>query len=508
MPTSTRLVFTGLAIALTAATPRAQDWNAGTGGNPQRNGLSTWRGPLAPEILWEGGLPAVVAQPAVTEGGTAAMSRMGNINDVLHGTRIVACELDSGDTLWTGELPVDFPQSDWRSRVSAIRDGRIYATRSGNDNNSFLYALDAATGEQLWRSQDSLGESSTESPAFAEDGDLIVGSLFNVERVNAEDGTRVWRAPRLSPTSNGNEVAVFGGRGYHWQQTGQGPAVRAIDLESGDELYTGPGLGGLVQQVGLFVGPDGTVYAPRTQNNAITDYLVAYDDNGSALVERWRVPLGYTPFGTFGVGPDGSVYSYAPDNRVIRIEPQTGAVLDSSEVIVTDFLQPRMAIGADGIVYLTNGGFSQGALYSFDADLSTRWILPVNNVNIGGPAIGLDGTLIVCGTGDDVRAFRGEGSNAVGDDPGLAARSPSLEQNSPNPFNPSTTIAFELPRAGWTTVRVHNVSGQLVATLVDGRLEAGRHTVAFDGRGLPSGVYVCALDSGALSESRAMILLK
>lgn len=485
----------------------AQDWNAGTGGNPRRNGLSTWRGPLSPELLWEGGPPALIAQPAVCEGGVLAMSRMSSVSDVLHGTRLVAQELESGDTLWTAELPVDFPATDWRSRVCAIRDGRVYATRSGNDNNSFLYALDALTGEQLWRSQDSLGESSTESPAFAENGDLIVGSLFNVERVNAEDGTRVWRVPRLSPTSNGNEVTVFGGRGYHWQQTLQGPAVRAIDLESGAERYTGPGLGGLVQQVGLFAGPDGTVYAPRSQNNAITDYLVAYEDNGAALVERWRVPLGYVPFSSFGIGPDGSVYSYSQDNRIIRIEPLSGAVLDSSEVIVSDFFQPRMAVGADGIVYLTNGGFSQGAFYSFDADLATRWSLDLPNVNIGGPAIGLDGTLVVCGTGDNVLAFRGESGTAVGGE-GLAVSTPALGQNVPNPFNPSTTIAFELPRPGWTTLRVHNLAGQQVATLIDRELPAGHHAAAFDGRGLPSGVYVCSLESGPLKESRSMILLK
>lgn len=500
------LPLAGALLAGLAGVAPAQDWNAGTGGNPLRNGLSPWLGPGEPEPLWEGGLPSLIAQPAVCEGAILAVSRMASIADVQHGTLLVTHDLESGDTLWTAELPVDFPATDWRSRVCAIRGGRVYATRSGNDNNSYLYALDAETGEPLWRSEDSLGESSTESPAFATDGDLIVGSLFNVERVNAEDGTRVWRVPRLSPTSNGNEVTVFGGRGYHWQQTGQGPAVRAIDLESGAELYTGPGLGGLVQQVGLFAGPDGTVYAPRTQNNAITDYLVAYEDNGAALVERWRVPLGYVPFGTFGVGPDGSVYSYSRDNRVIRIEPQTGAVLDSSEVIATDFFQPRMAVDAAGRVFLTNGGFTQGAFHSFNADLTPRWALDLPNVNIGGPAIGADGTLVVCGTGTNVLAFRGEGENPVARD--ALVLSPLLGPNAPNPFNPVTTLTLALPRPARTSVRVHNLAGQVVATLVDGELPAGAHALRFDGTGLPSGVYLCAVESGGRRDSRAMILVK
>ena len=132
-----------LFILLAAYCARADDWNAGTGGKPSRHSLSNERSPLAPIILWQGGLSAVIAQPPVIEGNILAMSRIQNLGDVLHGTLIVAHNLTTGDTLWTKDLPVDFPATDWRNRVTAIRDGRVYATRSGNDNYSFLYALDA-----------------------------------------------------------------------------------------------------------------------------------------------------------------------------------------------------------------------------------------------------------------------------------------------------------------------------------------------------------------------------
>jgi outer membrane protein assembly factor BamB len=143
-------------LATTMNGALADDWNSGTGGKPARHSLSTERGPLTPAILWEGGLAAVIAQPPVIEGSIVVMSRIQNLSDVLHGTMIVAHDLATGDTLWTRDLPVDFPSTDWRNRVSAIRDGRVYATRSGNDNYSFLYALDATTGTILWRSQDSI----------------------------------------------------------------------------------------------------------------------------------------------------------------------------------------------------------------------------------------------------------------------------------------------------------------------------------------------------------------
>jgi hypothetical protein len=84
----------------------------------------------------------------------------------------------------------------------------------------------------------------------------------------------------------------------------------------------------------------------------------------------------------------------------------------------------------------------------------------------------------------------------------------SLEQNYPNPFNPSTEISFTLPTSGQTTLRVFNVLGQNVATLANEYLTAGTHSVTFDARTLPSGVYVYRLESGNTSISKKMMLSK
>ncbi len=64
-----------------------------------------------------------------------------------------------------------------------------------------------------------------------------------------------------------------------------------------------------------------------------------------------------------------------------------------------------------------------------------------------------------------------------------------LLQNFPNPFNPSTTIAYELPRRSRVTLTIYTILGQAVATLVEGEREAGYHEVKFDGSGLASGMY-------------------
>ncbi|MBD3258197.1 T9SS type A sorting domain-containing protein [candidate division GN15 bacterium] len=84
----------------------------------------------------------------------------------------------------------------------------------------------------------------------------------------------------------------------------------------------------------------------------------------------------------------------------------------------------------------------------------------------------------------------------------------ALHQNYPNPFNPSTEIAFSLPEASEVRLDVFNIAGQKVTTLVDGTLEAGHHTVTWDGSDLASGVYLYRLDAGTYSATKKMVLLK
>jgi hypothetical protein len=84
----------------------------------------------------------------------------------------------------------------------------------------------------------------------------------------------------------------------------------------------------------------------------------------------------------------------------------------------------------------------------------------------------------------------------------------SLEQNYPNPFNPSTTIEYNLPQNGLVTLKVFNVLGKEVATLVNGPVEAGIHKVNFDASKINSGVYFYTIDAGAYSETKKMILIK
>ena len=84
-----------------------------------------------------------------------------------------------------------------------------------------------------------------------------------------------------------------------------------------------------------------------------------------------------------------------------------------------------------------------------------------------------------------------------------------LEQNFPNPFNPSTVIRFSIPERVKVTLKVMNLLGEEVKRLIDGEYyEAGKYDVDFLAQGLPSGTYVYRLEAGNYVKSRKMVLAK
>jgi hypothetical protein len=83
-----------------------------------------------------------------------------------------------------------------------------------------------------------------------------------------------------------------------------------------------------------------------------------------------------------------------------------------------------------------------------------------------------------------------------------------LYQNYPNPFNPSTKISWQYPVAGHQSIKVYDVLGNEVATLVDEHKTAGSYEVEFDASNLSSGVYLYKLQAGNFVETKKMILLK
>ena len=84
----------------------------------------------------------------------------------------------------------------------------------------------------------------------------------------------------------------------------------------------------------------------------------------------------------------------------------------------------------------------------------------------------------------------------------------TLYRNYPNPFNSTTTISYQIPKAGLVTLKIYNALGKEVATAVEEFKPAGRYEFEFDGSALPSGVYFYRIVAGNYTSVKKMILLK
>lgn len=168
------------------------------------------------------------------------------------------------------------------------------------------------------------------------------------------------------------------------------------------------------------------------------------------------------------------------------------------------------------VLNITPGDQPYNVVASFVADLkglgggaavvfASGFLNPADNQN--GPAFGLfaalpDGTVV------ELPAY---GSSNYAMELAKVESVPEqfeLGQNYPNPFNPTTNISFSLPESGKVSLRVYNVLGQEVRTLVDEYLDAGVHTIQFDASNLSSGMYFYRLNTESFTESKKMMLVK
>jgi hypothetical protein len=106
---------------------------------------------------------------------------------------------------------------------------------------------------------------------------------------------------------------------------------------------------------------------------------------------------------------------------------------------------------------------------------------------------------------DTLRLLTSVGPDRAGDDMPQAF---ALLQNYPNPFNGISNFGFRIAHLSWVTLKVFDLLGREVATLVNEQLSAGEHRVTFDGSNLASGVYLYRLTAGQATATKTMVLLK
>lgn len=208
-------------------------------------------------------------------------------------------------------------------------------------------------------------------------------------------------------------------------------------------------------------------YVPNGTNPTRTGSLTGIDS--TFVPDEW--------YRIVYVAQTDTVYSrfYASDNHLIQ---ETGGAID-------------------GDMNLSNGPFRIGAYTGGLDDTEEPFGVP-------------DGPLFQ-GWIDEVKVFNTVPSEYVAtsiDEPSELPREVTLGKNYPNPFNPTTKISYSLPSAKDVTLKVYDVLGREVATLVNSKQQAGSYSVTFDARQYSSGVYFYRLSTENVSKVRKMMLVK
>jgi photosystem II stability/assembly factor-like uncharacterized protein len=143
---------------------------------------------------------------------------------------------------------------------------------------------------------------------------------------------------------------------------------------------------------------------------------------------------------------------------------------------------------------------------AYTNDNGRTWV-KINSLPVGPIDFASDGTGWGGGANDSIYKWLPSTATDVGAN-SLQSYGFKLAQNYPNPFNPTTTISFQLKADSYVTLKVYDVLGREVRTLVNENLKPGSYETRFDGTGLASGVYMYRLQAGDFIQTRKLILLR
>lgn len=236
----------------------------------------------------------------------------------------------------------------------------------------------------------------------------------------------------------------------------------------------------------LFAGTWGGVFISTNNGTSWTE--------GSTVLSIHVLSLAVCGANLFA-GTDGGVF-LSTNNGASWTKVNTG--LTNNYVNALAVFGINLFAGTRGGVFLsTNSGTTWTAVNT-----------GLTNTDIS--ALAISDTILFAGTygGGICRRPLSEMITAVKGNYNSMTQSFVLKQNYPNPFNPSTLISYQLPTNSIVSLRVYNVLGREVETLVSDRQTAGTHSVTFNAGSLPSGVYFYRLEAGTYHDTKKLLLVK
>jgi outer membrane protein assembly factor BamB len=256
----------------------------------------------------------------------------------------------------------------------------------------------------------------------------------------------------------------------------------------------------------------------------------------------WQAPIGQAIIGSPVIDANGTLYVGSLDAKLYAIDIQSDSVKWAFST--KGAIRSTPAISDAGNIFVAN---DSGEVISLDANKNIRWYYKTNNA-IAAPLLYYKSTLYVGTLGNQVIAlpdvvdssqtsplpkfnaflkitgkpiwatfqgnnqrtgmFSSSGTTGIKNSSSGLPIDYTLAQNYPNPFNPTTTIQFALPKDVIVSIKVFNILGQHVATLVNGYQYAGYHELTFNMDSFSSGIYFYQMRAGSFIETKKMMLMK
>ncbi|MFI5252253.1 MAG: YCF48-related protein [Bacteroidota bacterium] len=373
--------------------------------------------------------------------------------------------------------------------VFALPDGnRLWV---GGDNGTILYTSDGGT---TWSNQ--FADSNSISGFFFRNANLgyAVGYGHGGRYTKTTDGGANWIILNR-PTGDDPDAVYFTDDLTGYAVGSAGTIVKTIDggtswtQENSSTTKNLSGVYFIDSFTGIAVGDSGkilmttiggTTWMPEISGtfNNLHDVVFSDANTGTA------------------VGNNGTILRTTNGGTVWFSQP-SGTTENLYGVSLTDANHGTVVGEGGAILRTTNGGVTWTRQPSGKAGTIRGVAFSSTNT---GTVVGDNGAIIRTTSGGAL-AVRG------GSYPSIPIGF-ELKQNYPNPFNPTTLINYQLPAAGRVSLKVYDILGREIATLVDGAQTPGDHFIQWDGSSLPSGVYFYRIQSGLYSETKKLLLMR
>jgi len=464
--------------------------------DPQFTGRSPYKGPQTPTIVWTADMKdGIFSGPVIGEEGNLYFGSYYQLDSADH----FYSYTPDGKLIWDYKLGTNRPP---QSGILIDSSNTIYF----GSLDKYFYALNSE-GTLKWRYETSAPIVEIAIPNIDKEGRLYItnglGELYSINpngtlnwNINYEDGF-FRKSPVFSP--DGNTIYIFGADSNLFALNLDGSlkwkfsciaAEKGPLVDSNGYIYFG------IDYNFYCLQPDGTIRW-KFGDFIVGSYSVpSIDKNGNIYAIGFQITQQGVENLLISISYNGNFnWKYTFD----FIEPD-------------DYWQPLIC-DSEGTVYV--GSTFGYYYYAISSDGELKWKLPLNDYQVdntgsitaaGTLYIGVHKSSLSPNQQKTLIAIRDTGTVSVKDN--FKTLDYKLEQNFPNPFNPSTTINYVVKERGFVQLKVYDVLGKQVLTIVNEEKSQGSYSVSFNGNNLTSGIYVYSLRVNNFTQNRKMILLK